>query len=144
MTQIDAFLKRHSSVGFDANILIGLIEANLEYGKAARGIFQAFERHNNRVWTSVITIPEVLSKPISQGAQNVVRDYEERLYSSPILFAEVTLSIARTASSLGGQYKLKVRDALHIASLMAYGATGFITADKDFESITDLEVFLVK
>ncbi len=144
MAQIDEFLKRHSSVGFDANVLIGLIEANAEYGKTAKAVFQAFGRHNNRVWTSVITVPEVLSKPISQAAQKVVRDYEEQLYSSPILFAEITLSIARTAALFGGQYKLKVRDALHVASLIAYGVTGFITADKDFKSIEELEVFLVK
>lgn len=141
--QLKPFLRRHTKIGFDSNVLIVLVEPNIEYGKIVRAIFESLDILNKEIWTSVLTIPEVLIKPMRDRKSEIVVQYEKVLYNSPFSFAEVRLATSRTATLLGAHYNLASHDALILASLMEAGITGFITADKDFKGVQEVEVLLV-
>lgn len=143
MTGLHNFLKRHAKVGIDSNIFIAFVEAHTGYGAQAKAVFEGVGEYNNEAWTSAITIPELLIKPQREGRAQIVRDYEQLLFNSPFSFAKIELTTARRAAFIGGQYSLKVIDALHIASLLDVGVTGFVTADNDFKRVKDLEVFII-
>lgn len=143
MTEIETFLRRHQIVGVDSNVLIALIESHPTYRIEAEKVFKGFGKYHNEVWFSVITIPEVLIHPLRKGRPEVATDYERRLFNSPFSFAEISLTTARTASALGGQYNLRVADALILASLLEHQITGFITAEKIFKRIKEIEILAI-
>ncbi len=140
---IQQFVRRHARVGVDTNIVIAIVEAHLHYGDQARNVFKLFNQHGTEVWISVTTIPEVLIKPVSKKAYEIVRDYEHILFDGLFSFAPISLVTARQAALTGGVYNLHAADSLILASLIEQGVTGFITADQDFKNVTDLEILLI-
>ena len=64
--EIDHFLLAHYIIGIDSNILIALIETNTDYSASAKQLFRLIEKHNNQVWFSVVTIPEVMKNRLKQ------------------------------------------------------------------------------
>lgn len=137
------FLKRHHKIGFDNNILIALVEGNPTYGKKVLETFEQIEITGNEVWTSVITIPEVLIHPLRQNLYDIANLYESKFEEPDLHIAEINLLTSRYASRLGARYKLDTKDALILASLIEVGVTGFITADKDFERVKEIDVLII-
>ncbi len=140
MNQSESFLKRHSLVGFDTNVLIAAIKKQSDHTASARGVFEVFARLKIEAVLSTVSVPEIMAKPLASGQLNIVASYEDRLFGGKFSFAEVTLSAAKRATSLRVRFGYKLIDALIVASLMEVGVTGFITADKAIKSTKELEV----
>ncbi len=75
--EIDRFLLENHIVGIDSNVLIALIETNANYSASAKQLFRQIKKHNNQVWFSAITIPEVMKKPLETKKQTIIKKYEE-------------------------------------------------------------------
>lgn len=142
MPKIADFVAKHHKVAFDSNILIGLFE-DTDYSKQARQFFDAVQQSHAELWTSAMTIPEVLTKPMRHGTTELVRTYEVALFESTLSFAPVSARTAHRAAQLGATQKLEIRDALHLASLLDADVKGFVTADQDFKAVTDLGVYII-
>lgn len=143
-TKIEQFVARHSAVAFDSNLLIGLIEQRADYSAQAEAFFQAATSHRRTsLWTSVLTIAEVLERPLHQRDEATIAAYEQLLYDGTVSFADIDQATVQRSTHLMGIYQLKVRDALHVASLLDAGVGAFITADQDFASVSDIDVFLL-
>jgi predicted nucleic acid-binding protein len=89
---------------------------------------------------SVLLLPEVLGKPLRDGAAGEVRilaGFLARLDLRP-----VDLATAELATSLSARYKLKAADATHLATAVSTGADRFITNNqRDFpKSITEIDI----
>lgn len=136
-------MARHHKIGLDSNILIAIVEANPHYGEQARIVFNRFQHYGNQIWISAITIPEVLIKPIEKRAKKILTDYENLLFSGAFLYAPITLATARQAAYIGGASHLHAADSLILASFLESGVTGFVTADKGFQSVNDMEILLI-
>jgi predicted nucleic acid-binding protein len=89
---------------------------------------------------SVLLLPEVLGKPLREGAAGEIRILAALL--ARLDLRPVDLATAELATSLAARYKLKAADATHLATAVAVGADRFITSNqRDFpKTITEVDV----
>lgn len=140
---ISEFLKRHRIIGLDSNILILWVERHPAYVEQLRLLFRNFDEFGTVPWVSAIAIPEVLTKPLRERKLEVVNDYEELIFGRQFSIAEIDRFVARRSALVGAIYNLKPRDSLHVASVLDAGATGFVTADRDFTLVKEPEVLMI-
>ena len=87
---------------------------------------------------STITIAEVLTGPLGAGDEMLAKRYRAVLESWQIV--ELTTDIAESAARLRGKLKLKLPDAIQVASALAINADAFVTHDRDFRRVRGLKV----
>ncbi|HEY1920612.1 MAG TPA: PIN domain-containing protein [Streptosporangiaceae bacterium] len=89
---------------------------------------------------SVLLLPEVLGKPLRDGATGEIRNLAALL--ARLDLRPVDLATAELATSLSARYKLKAADATHLATAVAVGADRFITNNqRDFpKAITEVDI----
>ncbi len=89
---------------------------------------------------SVLLLPELLTRPLRDGAR-------DELLALSLLLSRIALlpadqATAELATALGASYGLRAADATHLATAVGAGAERFITNNRaDFvKSITEIEV----
>jgi predicted nucleic acid-binding protein len=89
---------------------------------------------------SVLLLPELLTKPLRDGAQ-------EELLALGLLLSRIALlptdqATGALATALGASYGLRTADAIHLATAVGAGADRFITNNRaDFSrSITEIAI----
>jgi predicted nucleic acid-binding protein len=89
---------------------------------------------------SVLLLPEVLGRPLRDGAIDEVRILAGLL--ARLDLRPVDRATAELATALSSRYRLKAADATHLATAVGMGADRFITNNKrDFPStITEIQV----
>ena len=87
---------------------------------------------------STITIAEVLTGPLGAGDEMLAKRYRAVLESWQIV--ELTTDIAESAARLRGKLKLKLPDAIQVASALAINADALVTHDRDFSKVKGLRV----
>lgn len=129
-------LINYSLVALDTSIFIYHFEANFVYGKISREILQFVESGNIMGVTSVITLMEILVKPLALNRLDVARKYEILLKNFPNLsIVEIDHECAHKASVLRAKYQIKPADALQIAAFVKNGADIFITNDQRYNKL---------
>ncbi|MFV0318704.1 MAG: type II toxin-antitoxin system VapC family toxin [Microthrixaceae bacterium] len=128
---------------FDADVLIYAAAPGHHLGARVRELFTVEPTASRGIETgigSVLLIPELLTKPLREGADSEVETLTallSRLELRPV--DEMTASLATV---LGATYSLRAMDATHLATAVGAGADRFITNNSsDFpRSITEVEV----
>lgn len=126
---------------FDADVLIYAAVAGHALGARVRELFVAADAEGGSAGVgSVLLIPELLSKPIRDGAdteRDALAGFLGRLDLRP-----VDESVALLAAVLGATYGLRAADAVHLSTAVAAGADRFITNNSsDFPTtISEIEV----
>ena len=89
---------------------------------------------------SVLLLPEVLSRPLRDGAADEVRILAGLL--ARLDLRPVDRATAELATALSSRYRLKAADATHLAAAVGMGADRFITSNRrDFPAtITEIQV----
>ncbi len=128
---------------FDADVLIYAAVPDHQLGGRVRALFPVEGTAISGAVAgigSVLLIPELLTKPMRDGA-------EAELAALTALLARVDLrpvdeAIAELATALGAIHRLRAADAVHLATAVAAGADRFITNNSsDFtKAITEIEV----
>ena len=120
-------------LGVDANCFIYLFEAPVsERGQLVQELFVA--ARTSAVVTSVLTMAEVLVKPLRDGSEQEASDLAEAVYAIPRLeVVNVDWRIAETAARIRGATNLKLPDAIHLATAIERGADSFLTNDARFK-----------
>jgi predicted nucleic acid-binding protein len=139
-------LARINSVFLDTAPIIYYIEAHPEFGPIAKEVVTAFQSGNLAAYSSVITLTEVLSKPIESGDEKLAKKFAEFLkHGKQITLVEISEGIAEAAANLRGRHpSLKTVDAVQIATALNIGADAFITNDTKLKQVTDIKVFVLK
>ena len=144
MKALQGFLKNHSVIGLDTSIFIYHLEDHPRYSPLTEIIFNALENGINKGVTSYLTLMEILAKPKSEGLLQVARDYEYYLTTFPNLtFYEMGLDVARKASDVRSADRIKLPDAIQLATAILCGATAFLTNDKIFERVKGVDILLL-
>jgi predicted nucleic acid-binding protein len=102
-----------------------------------------FQRHASgqlRFAISAITIGEVLTGPLKAGEEALAKRYRALLEAWQVI--DVTTEIAESAARLRGSYRLKLPDAIKLASALAINADALVTHDRDFSNINGIRVFI--
>ncbi len=139
-----SLLKKAKVIALDTAPFIYLIEENPTYITIVEPLFQEISRGNLRAFTSHITLIEVLIKPLEEKNGDLIKKYSDILNESDNLFLSgVDKEITMEAARLRATYKLKIPDAIQLATGLMNGADAFITNDASFKKVGKIEVIVL-
>jgi predicted nucleic acid-binding protein len=123
----------------DTAPLIHYIEESNTY---VQKLYELFEVKNQcRFVTSVITLSEVLVKPLREKKTKLAEQYENILtLSSNIDIYEINILIAIETAQIRAQYSIKTPDAIQLATAQYCSVDYFLTNDFKLKSVGNLNV----
>lgn len=117
---------------FDADVLIYAAVPDHPLGRRVLALFTDVPDDNDAGATagigSVLLLPELLSKPMREGAAGDIAALGALLGRLDLL--PVDAAAAGLAVALGASYRLKAGDAVHLAAAVGAGADRFITNNR--------------
>ena len=125
---------------FDADALIYAAVPGHALGRRVAALFHSVGSATVPGIGSILLLPEVLGKPLRDGATDEIRILAGLL--ARLDLRPVDRATAELATALCGRYRLKAADATHLATAVGMGADRFITNNhRDFpKTITELRV----
>jgi predicted nucleic acid-binding protein len=84
------------------------------------------------------TIAEVLTGPLAAGEEALAKRYHAVMESWQVI--NLTADLAESAARFRAVLKLKLPDAIQVASAIAINADALVTHDRDFSGVTALMV----
>jgi predicted nucleic acid-binding protein len=138
-------LSQINSIFIDTAPVIYYIEAHPQFGPLAKETVTAFQIGTLNAFSSVITLTEVLSKPIEHGDEKLARKFADFLtHGKNLDMIEISVSIAETAGKLRGRYPfLRTVDAIQVSAALDVGADAFLTNDKKLKQIKEIKVVVL-
>lgn len=133
-------------VAFDTGPLIYYIEEHPEYLSPADDLFTALDNGVALGMTSVLTLQEVLVKPLREGQADLAEKYRQVLTNSAnVKLYEVDQLICETAARLRAKYTwLRTPDALQISTAIRHGAEIIVTNDDGWRRVSEIAVFVLQ
>lgn len=118
----------------DTNILIALVEPVAALTPGQADLLERMERGDFVGLTSELALSECLVKPIADDNARAQAAYHD-LFSarSSLLVFAVTRDVLVSAAALRAGVRLKLPDAIHLATAIQSGCTAFLTNDSDFK-----------
>jgi predicted nucleic acid-binding protein len=125
---------------FDSDALIYAAVPGHPLGRRVAALIASGATRTPAGTGSVLLLPEILGKPLRDGAAGEIRALAALL--ARLDLRPVDLATAELATSLSARYKLKAADATHLATAVAVGADRFITNNqRDFpKQITEVDI----
>jgi predicted nucleic acid-binding protein len=128
----------------DTNIWIYALEDIADFSQSLTALFDAIDAGALTAVTSELILAETLVKPIQNNNIAQQETYIEALTETKSLIVmPVERSILIQAAHIRVGTKLKLPDAIHVATALATQCTTFLTNDKQFQSMPDLSVVLM-
>jgi predicted nucleic acid-binding protein len=127
---------RGQTVALDTAPLIYFIEQHPDYAARLKPFFQAADRREFRIVTSLVTLIEVLVHPLRHGRADLASQYRDILLRSPALTAfPIDETIAEEAARLRAAHRIKTPDAIQLATAIRAGAACFLTNDANLPGL---------
>jgi predicted nucleic acid-binding protein len=112
-----------------------LLDEHPRYVDFAMVLFDAIEQGQLRGVTSMLTLAELLTAPAQQANLQALRDYELYLTNFPNLqLTPLEAEVARTTATVRAATRLKLPDALQIATALTAGADAIISNDHQWRT----------
>lgn len=127
-----------ATVMVDTAPFIYVLESHPQFADQFAGQFEAAAKGDLTVALSTITLAEVLTGPFKAGQTALAKRYEKTLSLYSVI--PVSTPIAALAAQLRAQYRLKLPDAIQLATALDIGASAFVTHDRDFSQVTGVEI----
>ena len=121
-----------SRIFWDTNLFIYLFEDYKEFSKRTIALRRSMLERGDQLFTSTMTLGEVLVRPRQRGDDSACRRYEEHLTRGAVVIP-FDVKAARIYSSLRGSRTLKPPDAIQMSCAAAAGVDLFITNDDRLE-----------
>jgi len=139
-------LDQIQTVFIDTAPIIYYIEAHPQFGPLAKEIVSSFQSGKLIAFSSVITLVEVLPKPVEAGNEKLVKKFSDFLKAGRnISLLDISSDIAELAGKLRGRYtSLRALDAIQIAVSINVKADAFITNDVKLKQIEESKVIVLK
>ena len=125
---------------FDADALIYAAVPGHTLGERVAALFRSADPATTAGTGSVLLLPEVLGKPLRDGATDEIRILAGLL--ARLDLRPVDRATAELATALASRYRLRAADATHLATAVSTGADRFITNNhRDFPvTIAEIDV----
>ena len=131
-------------VGLDTAPVIYYIERNPRYIEMLRLFFQAVDRGDCSVVSSIVTFLEGLVIPIRQGNTDLVRQYHNLLFKTKGLKTIfLDQQIAEEAARLRAFHKIRTPHSIQMATVITMEAAFFLTNDKRLPSLPNLKILML-
>jgi predicted nucleic acid-binding protein len=131
-------------VGLDTAPLIYFTEENGPYSELVDPFFQAIGNGELRVVTSVMTLLEVLVRPIRDGDLKLAQTYREFLLNTTnVRMYNISQKVAEEAARLRAFHRIRTPDSIQLATAMYAKATFFLTNDIVLGSLSNLKIIVL-
>ena len=131
-------LPEHALLLLGSAPIIYFLEDHPKYGPRFQTLFEKHSAGEVRFAVTTITIAEVLAGPLTVGDESLVRQYRNVLESWQVVALDA--EIAESAARVRASFRLKLADAVQVASALAGNADGLVTHDRDFSNVRSLRV----
>ena len=122
----------------DSAPIIYFLEEHPKLGPRFEPLFTAQAVGRLRFAVTTIAIAEVLTGPLKAADDVLARRYRAILESWQPVALDV--DIAESAARLRASLRLKLADAIQVASALAINAAALVTHDRDFSRVRSLRV----
>jgi predicted nucleic acid-binding protein len=117
--KIKTILKDTDVIGLDPVVFIYHFEENKRYSPLTMVLLKLIESEEKIGVTSIISLLEILVKPIKNGREDLVREYEFVFETFPNLsYIEIDSNVAKKAARLRADYNLKIPDAIQLSAAL--------------------------
>lgn len=139
-------LGKSQSVFLDTAPIIYYIEAHPQFGPLVKEIVTVLNTGSVVAYSSVITLTEVLPKPIQAGNEKLARRFAGFLRSGKnVTLLQISENMAERAGRLRGRYPgLKTMDAIQISAALEVDADVFVTNDIGLKNIKEIRPLILK
>lgn len=129
----------------DTAPIIYFIEEHEIYGSVVDEFFKIIKDASDyHVFSSVITLTEVLTQPFKMSRNDIVEKYRDFLLNSDNFHLyPIDAIIAEKAAELRCRHSIKTPDAIQLAIGIENNATLFLTNDKALRNINEIEVLVL-
>ena len=117
---------------------IYVLEDHSVFAPRFTGLFEAAELGRLQLALTTVTLAEVLTGPCKAKQTALAKRYEKALGRYHVV--PLSAQVAVMAAQLRVQYRLKLPDAVQLASALDIGAAALVTHDRDFSSVQGLPV----
>lgn len=131
-------LPQGATVVVDSAPLIYVLDEHPQFANQFVGLFEAAEAGALHIAISTITLAEVLTGPYRAGQTLLAKRYERALLQYNVI--PVSATIAVLAAQLRSRYRLKLPDAMQLATALDVGASAFVTHDADFSGVEGIRI----
>lgn len=114
--------------------------------QSSKRLFETIRKDNPQVFTSVLTIEEVLVGVYKEGLEYKILSYLEFISGGGLItVVEMTKQIAMLSAKIRAQYNVRTPDSIQLATAISSGASEFITADRRLpKKVEDLIIRFLK
>lgn len=136
--------RRWADLALDATVMVDtapfiyVLESHPQFADQFVGLFEAAAAGQLTIALSTITLAEVLTGPQKAGQTALAKRFEKALSRYSVI--PVSTPIAVMAAQLRAQYRLKLPDAIQLATALDIGASAFVTHDRDFSKVTGIAI----
>ncbi|HOO71590.1 MAG TPA: PIN domain-containing protein [Spirochaetota bacterium] len=142
---LKSILKKHKRLMIDTSPIIYFIEESEKYLSVIQGIFEYGKKDGNQLFTSVITLSEVLTQPLKNNRNDLVEKYKNFLLSSDdFTVYSIDPLISEKSALLRARYSIRTPDAIQLAVGIENNATLFVTNDTKLKKIKEIDVFVLQ
>ena len=126
-------------IAVDTAPIIYVLEGHPEFGARYAELFERAEASHYELTISTITLAEVLTGPLRTRNETLVRRYREALTTPPTwLVVDVTPAVAERAARIRSRSRLRLPDAIQMATALESSSVALVTHDRDFGDLEDL------
>lgn len=117
---------------------IYLLQDHPDFAPRFAPLFEAADAGRLQLALTTVTLAEVLTGPIKAGQMALAKRYETALGQYAVM--PLTAAVASLAAQLRVQYRLKLPDAVQLATALDMGAAALVTHDRDFAGVQGLPI----
>ena len=122
----------------DAAPVIYILEEHPKFAPRFRPLFDRQAAGEVLFAVTTLTIAEVMTGPLRAGEETLAKRYRAVMESWQVI--NLTAEIAESAARFRASLKLKLPDAIQVASAIAVNADALVTHDRDFSRVKALTV----
>lgn len=120
----------------DSAPIIYLLEDHRQFGPRYAPFFERAEAADYELIITTVTLAEVLTGPLRTGNEKLAQDYRNALTAPPTWrLVELTADIAHRAARIRANSKIRLPDAIQLATALETSSMALITHDRDFSSL---------
>lgn len=137
-------LKGIDTIAVDTAPFIYYIEEHKDYIETIAPLFTLISQGRIIAYTSVITLIEVLAKPIQEKNEKLIAGYHELLTNSNnLILTEIDKNMAVETAKLKSKYHIRIPDALQIACGLMNDAKAFVTNDGNLKKVKEMRIVVL-
>lgn len=136
-------IPKNRKVYLDTSPVIYSVEKHTDYWRKIVPLWRLLKSGDIEIYTSELTLLEVLVSPIKLNNQKLISAYETLLTKTELSLLPVSLDVLRKSAEMRAAQNFKTPDAIHASTALSAGCDYFITNDAGFRKLTNINVVVL-